>query len=231
MAQEAIGNITCIERSPNEKVDFHFNPTNYKVTKTVHYNPSANKGGNVPKMEPIGGSPRTISLELLFDSSMPRNEAGKPVKEQDVRTDVNKLFDFMLMDKEIKQRDGKYSHMSRPAMCRLQWGKDAKHAFPCYITQCDATYTLFNAAGVPIRAKVSLQLTEALDPAKQGGTNPTSRGEPGPKARRIQEGDRLDWIAFQEYGDPNEWRLIAQANRLSDPLNLHPGMVLAIPTR
>ncbi len=233
MSQLSIGNITCTEgEHKDDKVDFHFNPSLYKVSKSVRYNESANKGGNVPKMESTGGSARTISIELLFDSSMPRNDdAGKPVQEQDVRMDVNKLFDFMLMDEVIKQRDGKDSHMSRPPICRLHWGRDTKNFFPCYITQCDATYTLFTGEGIPIRAKVTLQLKEALDSAKQGGTNPTSRGEPGPKARQIQEGDRLDWIAFQEYGDPNEWRLIAKANQLSDPLNLRPGMVLAIPTR
>ncbi len=233
MNQVTIGNITCTEGDHKDKrVDFHFNPSNYKISKSVHYKQTANKGRDVPKMESSGGSPRTITLDLLFDSSIVRtDETGKQVQEQDVSTDVNQLFDFMLMDDKTKQSDGKESHISRAPMCRLQWGKNTKNFFKCYITQCDVTYTLFTGEGIPIRAKANIQLMEALDPAAQGGTNPTSRGEPGPKARRIQEGDRLDWIAFEEYGDANEWRLIAQANHLSDPLNLRPGMILAIPTQ
>jgi nucleoid-associated protein YgaU len=202
------------------------------VTKTVQFNPAANKGGNVPNLESTGGDPRTITLELLFDSSMPRNgDGGKAVQEPDVRKDINKLFSFMLIDDQLKQSDGQNSKMGRPPQCQLQWARDTKNFFPCYISQCTANYLLFSGEGIPIRAKVTLQLKEATDPAKLGGTNPTSRGEPGRKARQVKEGDRLDWIAFQEYGDANEWRLIAEANSLYDPLNLRPGTFLAIPPR
>ena len=47
----------------------------------------------------------------------------------------------------------------------------------------------------------------------------------------VAEGDRLDWIAYQEYGEASEWRRIAEANHLADPLALRPGMTLAIPPR
>ena len=233
MSQVSIGNIICIEgKHNNEKVEFHYNPAEYTVTKANKYNPAANKGGNVPNWEFSGGNPRIVSLELLFDSSMPRdNDQGKEVQEQDVRVDINKLFDFMLVDDTLKQQDGRDSHMGRPPKCRLQWARDTKNFFRCYIVNCDVKFVLFNGDGIPIRARAHMILHEALDPENLGGTNPTSRGEPGRKAWQVQEGDRLDWIAYQEYGDPNEWRRIAQANHLFDPLNLRPGMTLVVPPR
>jgi nucleoid-associated protein YgaU len=47
----------------------------------------------------------------------------------------------------------------------------------------------------------------------------------------VSEGDRLDWIAYQEYNDAREWRRIAEANHITNPLALRPGMMLVIPPR
>jgi nucleoid-associated protein YgaU len=46
----------------------------------------------------------------------------------------------------------------------------------------------------------------------------------------VNEGDRLDWIAYREYNDAGEWRRIAEANHITNPLALQPGMTLVIPT-
>jgi len=50
-----------------------------------------------------------------------------------------------------------------------------------------------------------------------------------PKARTIYAGDRLDLIAWEEYGDCSKWRLIAKANELVDPLHLRSGQTLIVP--
>ncbi len=233
MPEVSVGNITCTEgKNANQKVEFHFNPSEYSIVKANKYNPAANKGGNVPRWEFAGGNPRVVSMELLFDSSLPRtDDRGRDVQEDDVRTDIDKLFDFMLVDETLKQQDGRDSHMSRPPQCQLQWAKDSKNHFLCYIASCSVNYFMFNSEGVPIRATASLVLHEALDSEQLGGTNPTSRGEPGRRAWTVQAGDRLDWISYREYGDAGEWRLIAEANHLHTPRDLQPGMVLVIPVR
>ena len=59
--------------------------------------------------------------------------------------------------------------------------------------------------------------------------NPTSGGGVAPKTRTLYAGDRLDLIAWEEYGDSTRWRLIADANGLLDPLRLQPGRVIVIP--
>jgi hypothetical protein len=233
MPEVFVGNLTCDEgKNANQKVEFDFNPSEYKITKANKYNPSANKGGNVPKWEFAGGDPRVVVLELFFDSYLPReNSQGKKVKVPDLRTEVNKLFSFMVVDETLKAQDGRDSHMGRPPRCRLEWARESKYHFSCYITHCEVRYTMFTPNGEAVRATATLHLQEAVDPTKPGGTNPTSRGEPGRRMWTIQEGDRLDWIAYREYGDASEWRRIAVANRLFNPLDLRPGMVLAIPPR
>ena len=207
-----------------QKVDFMFNPTEYSISKANKWEPKANKSGNVPKWEFAGGDPRQMSIVLFFDSYLPR----KGVSINDVRTKTNMLFKFMMIDKALK---GAKSKMGQPPACRLVWGQDSKFHFDCYILSCTINYTLFNENGVPIRATATLSLKEVADPEDLGGTNPTSQGEPGRKMYVVNEGDRLDWIAYREYNDAREWRRIAEANHITNPLALQPGMTLIIPPR
>jgi nucleoid-associated protein YgaU len=49
------------------------------------------------------------------------------------------------------------------------------------------------------------------------------------KTHIAQAGERLDWLAAQFYGDPSQWRLIAQENGIIHPLRLRAGQQLVIP--
>jgi hypothetical protein len=205
------------------KVEFMFNPTQYSISKTNSWNREPYKGGNVPHWEFGGGEPRAMEIELFFDSYLPR----EGVATDDVRKLTNRLFTFMMIDTSLKDAN---SQMGSPPPCVLIWGQDTRHQFNCYILSCAVTYTMFDTeSGMPIRATARLSLKEVTDPEHLQPTNPTSRGEPGRRLYTVQEGDRLDLIAYREYGDPGAWRHIAVTNRLFDPLDLRPGMVLAIP--
>lgn len=207
-----------LKGTPDGSVEFMFNPTEYSISKSNTWNLKAAKGSNVPNWEFGGGEPRTLSLELFFDAYLKKDGAS-------VRKLTNRLFNFMMVDTSLK---GQKSKMGKPPKCRLAWGAD-KDQFDCYITSCQVKYTLFDEQGMPVRATATLSLKEDRDPTKLLPTNPTSIGEPGRKLWVVSEGDRLDWIAHQEYGDARQWRRIAEANRLSDPLDLPAGMTLAIP--
>jgi nucleoid-associated protein YgaU len=45
----------------------------------------------------------------------------------------------------------------------------------------------------------------------------------------VRDGDSLQSIAFDAYGDPTRWRPIAEANGIDDPLALRSGAELTIP--
>ena len=53
-------------------------------------------------------------------------------------------------------------------------------------------------------------------------------GIPGYKVFIVRPGDTLAAIAHREYGDAKQWRLIADANNLTDPKDLAPGQTLII---
>ena len=94
------------------------------------------------------------------------------------------------------------------------------------------TLGALTADGTPVRATVQLTLQEVpRETAKnqRKGQNPTSVARGARKARMIQPGDTLDWIASDELGDPNAWRILADANGIEDPRRLRAGQVLLIP--
>jgi nucleoid-associated protein YgaU len=79
-----------------------------------------------------------------------------------------------------------------------------------------------------VRATLDVTFLQAKDEGRYPGQNPTTKGNPGYRRRVVREGDTLDWIAFDEYGDSALWRYIADVNNLDNPMSLLPGQVLAI---
>jgi len=209
-----------------QELVFQFNPTEYTISKSNDWQQKAAKGRNVPKLEFGGGRPRRLQMELLFDSFSTGAGNGDP---KSLSKTLNLLFSLMKTGKDA-QTKGKQSQMSEPPMCSLVWGQFTEQLmFKCYITECSVKYTMFDENGLPIRATGTLSMLEALDPEAQPPTNPTSLGEPGRRLHDVVEGERLDWIAYQEYGSAGEWRRIAEANRLRDVRDLRPGMILVVP--
>jgi nucleoid-associated protein YgaU len=57
-----------------------------------------------------------------------------------------------------------------------------------------------------------------------------SAGQPGPPVViRPRLGDRLDQLAFEQYGDPAFWRLLAAFNDISDIFHIPSGQALSVP--
>ena len=57
-----------------------------------------------------------------------------------------------------------------------------------------------------------------------------TRGQLSVKTRALKEGERLDQIAAQEYGDSRLWWIIAAASNIGWWLQIPPGTLLTIPS-
>ena len=189
-----------------------FNPERLKISKTLTWGNASQPDLNAPDLTFGGGSSATFDLELWFDTI----EQGN----QDVRGYTNKLLKLTLKGEGAKG----------PPVVRLVWG--LFKTFRCVVTGVDIEYRLFLPTGVPIRAKATLHLRQASDgdSGRLPAQNPSSRTDPR-KTHRLQEGDRLDYLAYMEYGDSGRWREIAEANGLDDPMDLTPGQLLILPQR
>jgi nucleoid-associated protein YgaU len=150
-------------------------------------------------------------IEFVFDST----DTGK-----DVRDTYKVLIELATVDEDKKNTK---TSKGQPPLCRFEWGKFL--SFTAVITELNQTFTMFKADGTPVRAKVAVKLLQVPEDLKP--QNPTSRSE-SRKIWVVREGQTLDWIAYQEYGDPAQWRYIAETNNLLSPKDLQPGQVLKL---
>jgi hypothetical protein len=203
-----------------ERIDCLFNPTEYTINKSSTWNPKPNSTA-IPNLQYAGGAARTLSLELFLDATDKKNG--------DVRAITDKLFVLLEADKKYKQEK-----KNRPPSIQFHWGKT--WTFPAVIASMDVKFVLFRPDGTPVRATVTLKLTQvekAVGKSSAGGAskphNPTTRGAADLTSHVVRDGDSLPSIAFSSYGDPTHWRTIAEANGIDDPLALRRGRVLGVP--
>ena len=195
-------------------VDCMFNPFEYTVSKTNTWEEKAKNQADVPHVEFKKAGAQTLKLELIFDTY----ETG-----DDVSKTTNKLW--KLMESKTRQ-EGNTTKKVPPPEVAFEWGV---FRFEAVITTMTQKFTLFKVDGTPVRAKVDVTFSQYKDVNDYPAQNPTSGGGDIERVWRVVSGDRLDAIAYAVYQDTSKWRLIAERNKVRDPLALHPGQTLIIP--
>jgi nucleoid-associated protein YgaU len=154
-----------------------------------------------------------MTVELFFDTYE---------EKMDVRRHTNKIAKLM----EVSIREEGEGTKLRPPKVKFHWG--LSWTFKAVITSMRQQFTLFLPTGTPVRATVEVTFQQIEDERRFPGQNPTSGGAGGRRTHLVGAGETLDLIAFQELGDAKLWRHIAETNRITDPLQLVPGSLLAI---
>jgi nucleoid-associated protein YgaU len=203
-----------VNKDTNETVRFMFNPHEYTLTKQNRWERGETKGKNVPRIKFTQGGAQTLKLQLFFDTYA----AGS-----DVREHTDPLWRMMMVNPD---KTNPRSNKSEPPPVSFQWGG---LTFDAVITNMTQKYTLFLKDGTPVRTTVDITLEQLADDQDFARQNPTSGSVETNKTRVVKAGDRLDWIAYEQYQDATLWRRIAEANGLSNPLRLRLGQRLLIP--
>lgn len=201
---------------PGPPIKCLFNPKEYTFSKQNSWTRKNNSGSNVPPLEFGTGQPATLDMQLLFDTYADRKDVRKE------HTDA--IWELMMVDSSLKDPKSK---KARPPKVRFQWG--GTWSFDAVITKISQKFTLFLSDGTPVRATLDVTFQQIRDAKLFQKQNPTSGGVGGERVWTVKAGDTIAWIAHRELGDPNLWRLIADANELTAVRDLTPGMVLRIP--
>jgi Contractile injection system tube protein/LysM domain len=202
-------------------IECAFNPQMYTIVKTNVWTFKPRTGVDLPDGEFGGGNPRLIKLSLLLDVSL----LGP---DQSIREVSDRLFKMM------ETGGGGGGGGGVPPFVTFTWG--SVNTFKAVATSLSVQFLLFHPNGEPIRADVGLELAQAdkasTASASSAGEpqNPTTRAMRGLRIHSVKDGDSLAGIAYDAYGDPNRWRVIAEANGIDDPLRLRRGTPLTIPT-
>lgn len=208
--------------TPKETIAVLFNPSQYSISGGATYgshNRSGKKNSNnnsssSEKNNFLDSRLQTLSLELFLDTSGKTLLGKKPEDAIDVSVHVKKFMDMVRVKGEIHT----------PLIVRFCWGS---LKFRGRVDDVNTTYTMFTSEGKPIRAKVTLKITEVRKLSEKYMEPFESPDRT--KARMITQGTTVWSIAQAEYGTPAMWREICQANQIPNPLEIPVGTVLKVP--
>jgi hypothetical protein len=183
----------------NEEVKFMFNPSDYKLSKSITYTTKPLKGKDVPAVEFQQGEAIKMTLKLLFDTV----HTGKDVR----KTYTAKLWKMV---KVVPSQSA--DKKSTPPPVLFTWGS---LTFKAVITSIDENVTVFAPDGTPLRSEVTVSLQEYSDAAQAAASGSTT----------AVEGDRIDHVAASTTGSASTWRTVAGAAGLNNPLTSLVGML------
>lgn len=200
-------------------VQFMFNPETLTLKLGTEWD-----GGEKDEPPPPLGQRRfksvtvgTMSFDLIFDTTRDGTS---------VTTHTSELMKLVQPNDDLPGSDTNSDNV-RPPTVVFNWGQ--LHSWPAVVKSLDVTFLYFSHEGIPLRAKVSVTIEQFSTEDKFEKQNPTS-GTPDPhRVHRVLPGETLDRIAARYYGDATQWRQLAGANGVEDPLALRPGALLTVP--
>lgn len=166
-------------------------------------------GGGSQAMQVLGGAANVARRQAKSSTSGRNFKLGKKLKKLGVVSE---------------------DMSSRLPMLSFSWGPPmAAFLYTVILQSVTCEFTRFTSLGIPIRAKVRLELKEQPNFIDSFPTNPTSGGPPGRSGHLITAGETLHSVATERYGSPQAWRALADANGIDDPLRVRPGQVVYLP--
>ncbi|WP_130861745.1 CIS tube protein [Bacilliculturomica massiliensis] len=192
-----------------------FNPESYSISETVEYNQVSAQGTNSDVTQYVGSVKSVASLSFYFDTD---SVLATSVSQSKIATDVSALT---VKFSALLKVDG---NLHRPPCVTFSWGSIS---ITGVVVKVDTSFTMFDKKGVPVRAKVDCTL---LSVGQQSAIKRSPFASPDRTKSRVLSEDTSLWeLAGREYGDIEQWRLIAKANGILDPLDVPAGTALKIP--
>jgi hypothetical protein len=202
------------DRGLTEFIDVEFNPTEYTLAKGAQIAEIGIPGLDSPVLQFIRGQNEKLTLELFFDTTASGlGESGAV----DVRTLTKSIYQLVKIQPKTHA----------PPRILFIWGS---LSFKAIVESVQQKFTLFNPAGIPLRAVLSVAFREYKTVQEQL-TELNLQSPDQSKRRIVRQGDTLNRIAAEEYNDPRQWRVIADNNPnvLISVRRLVPGTVLIVP--
>ncbi len=208
-----------------------YNPNSYNQSRSVRYAEANGVATNTPVVQFAGGTMEVLSFRLFFDSMSAGAEVGGSMMDQlkfagnsllpsagkmiDVRTYTQKVYGLMEIDPD--------KHV--PPLVKLKW---SSLQFTGHLISCKQEFVRFNEKGMPLRAWLDCTFQEFIAPLKANLPRPLESPDTT-KYRTVYQGDSLWSMSAKEYGQPEQWRAIADANGLANPRTLRTGARLVLP--
>ncbi|MFF4369389.1 hypothetical protein [Streptomyces sp. NPDC001594] len=220
--------LTCTQAPMIGAVPFQLNPDSISISRDVRVGNTPGKKGGSQGTQCKRADPAKISLSEVTIRGM----ETKPLCDQLLNwMSPGSGFLGQKLGVVVETVTGKkYELRNRLPTLTFMWGPPGMgFMYSVMLISATIKYVRFNADAIPVRAKVTLQMTEQPSILGTLPTNPTSGGLPDRAARTLIEGENLQAVALDGYGSPHAWRDIARINNIEDPLRVKPGRALYLP--
>jgi len=203
-----------------------FNPNRLQFKHVADWNVT-NISGQVANQERhLFEFKATRPVELTFDLFFDIDKVGEVASTwllpgaSNLWTDKLRTAYFLEQLKKLERLVQVDQELHRPPLCKLMWGEQL--LLKGVLTSLTRRSTAFSSDGTPTRAEFTCTFTSVQ-------SSPELHSSDVAKRRVCRQGDTLQSIAHEEYGQASLWRLIARENGISHPLRLVPGTQLLIP--
>jgi nucleoid-associated protein YgaU len=200
-----------------DNISVLFNPEEYTINKDINYAQTAIPGLSAPILQFVNGNMSTLEMELLVDSYEEHRKGSQIINStgDDVRKLTQKITDLMVI----------HPSTHAPPVLLFTW---ASLSFTCVLARASQRFIMFRPDGTPVRARLQVTFNEFRNgdlEAKEikRETSDYSRWH------EVKQGETLNSIAWQAYGNPRLWRPIALRNGIDSPLALPTGLQLVVP--
>ncbi|WP_447602810.1 CIS tube protein [Nitrospira sp. Nam80] len=217
--EKAVIEVEESDRGPglDPRIPVQFNPSEYTLAKAAQIAEIAIPGIDSPILQFVRGQTQTLSMELFFDTTQDGMGEGAVT---DVRTKTEPVYQLVKIQPKTHA----------PPRIRFYWGMGL--SFRAIIESIQQKFTLFNPAGVPLRATLTVSFKE-YQTLEEQLTRLNLQSADHSKKRLVKRGETLSLIAYREYGDTAQWRRIyeepANAEVVQNPRRLIPGSQITIP--
>lgn len=201
----------------SERISVLFNPEEYTVSKDVNFAQTSIPGLSGPLLQFVNGNMQTLEMELLVDTYEEHKEGSRSYNRagDDVRTLTRQITDLMDIEPTTHA----------PPVLLFTW---ASLSFTCVLARASQRFIMFRPDGAPVRARLQVTFNEFRNVDLEAKEVKRETADFS-KLHVLQQGETLDGIARQTYGNPALWRPIALRNRIDDPRRLRIGARLIVP--
>lgn len=217
-----------------EHIPVQYNPTEITFDKQAQFGEATIPGLDAPLLQFIRGQAEKLTLDLFCDTT----DQGMGKDAISVTTQTDKIYQLIRIDPR--------SHA--PPILNFVWGDrfpgdevganasgpgvtlggQRRQAFVCVMEGIRQKFTLFSPDGVPLRATLTVTLREhrnLIQQLDQLGLNSPDRTH----VHVLQQGDTLAAVARRYYDKAEQWRAVAEANRIEDVRRTIAGTILSLP--
>ena len=197
-----------------KKFDIPINPEKYSRNLKLKYDQTQGLGAQGNNEEYLSTDAEVFKFEFIFDNT--GTVQGNTLDGTSVAEQIE-----LFLGVTARLENGRHC----PYLLKIIWGD---FILGCQLNDVAINYTLFNAVGEPIRAKLNVTFKEYLHPVKR--VQQEDKSSPDlTHLRMVHEGDNLQLMTFDIYNDTKFFLQIAQANGLSSPRILREGQELHFP--